>query len=892
MDSPHRPSSSGSWGGGGGASAFRGHRKCASLTTDDIGIPASVSSQSIRRAKSTIERTRPWTPLRSPTPQPRPQTPQTPQTPRTLNRPLSSQSQSLQPPDSRTASPKRTKPAGPSRSRPPPWDRTVDVVYYKHRQEDPGHSRRVAFESSLVTFHAEHGRVISDSSTLRLPDHIRFLIFQHLITNHSQTKNPISLNHYGSNKDCWETCDFTTLDDALQPLWPYFDVSFGLYADIMLTFLSQHAFHATFSPFVNERLNPLATKWLNKYGPYMRSVALEVDFSRLYHGPQLGAINLTPSLGRIEKLLFDFSASQEKRASSAPLESLVLLCRRYYGRRQFVEIHRESPESEAPSRSNWETMRLNFGSLFSPPKSPPQLSKHDFHKIFHVSDAADATGSPGSIISFGSPQSSRLAGSIQSAVSSGSSGSSSSGKPSNPLVETRVPSPSNQPTGDDHIAEDRLDNDDIGVGNDKENDGNSNIENIDEDSSKNNDEIGEENTQTDDATHQISNNSQIDTSSTNDIANPIVDTTNPNTSLISNGSNGSGSSKSSNNNNTDASILTNQEDPESPNTSHSSSASDDSTASADSGGSNESTDSGSPGQLGRSNQSDRSSGSGSSSSSDSSTDSSNSSSIEGPYPQNISNSLWGSRNSSNSSSSSSDETKTPSRDSGSGSDSGSYGSIPSDVLRDLTFGPSYCDDSDLLICNRLIRLRNRLNSIRMAGFSDDYTGNEQPAEQQQQQPYSYRVAPSTAWPRLGGQKSWVDAHDGHLVVDDHDVHDQVPTAFPEGAMQLPPPVVSPDGTVTLPDMGPLPPRRTRVRAKSVSSIHTTSTSTSIASRISWGSTPSTRSWGGSSESSSELSSLFKVQSQDRSVMQMMMHKYGRGKNLSMRGYAHKMSSSV
>jgi hypothetical protein len=114
----------------------------------------------------------------------------------------------------------------------------------------------------------------------------------------------------------------------------------------------------------------------------------------------------------------------------------------------------------------------------------------------------------------------------------------------------------------------------------------------------------------------------------------------------------------------------------------------------------------------------------------------------------------------------------------------------------------YCPDKHLSICNHLARLRNKVNSLRIVGFSDAYSHaliatifpqlKAFPVEN-----HSYRVAPSTLWPRLRGQKSWIDAGRGELVLDDHEVIPE-PCIFPEGLIQLPPPVIYRSGIRSLP----------------------------------------------------------------------------------------------
>lgn len=116
--------------------------------------------------------------------------------------------------------------------------------------------------------------------------------------------------------------------------------------------------------------------------------------------------------------------------------------------------------------------------------------------------------------------------------------------------------------------------------------------------------------------------------------------------------------------------------------------------------------------------------------------------------------------------------------------------------------PFYCPDKHLSICNHLARLRNKVTSLRIVGFSDEYShaliatifpqAKVLPIAN-----HSYRVAPSTLWPRLRGQKSWIDAGRGTLVLDDHEVVPE-PCIFPEGLVQLPRPVIYKSGIRSLP----------------------------------------------------------------------------------------------
>ncbi|KFH41027.1 hypothetical protein ACRE_082680 [Hapsidospora chrysogenum ATCC 11550] len=113
--------------------------------------------------------------------------------------------------------------------------------------------------------------------------------------------------------------------------------------------------------------------------------------------------------------------------------------------------------------------------------------------------------------------------------------------------------------------------------------------------------------------------------------------------------------------------------------------------------------------------------------------------------------------------------------------------------------PYYCPNEYLAICDWLLHLRGHISSLRMCGFSDEYTRHFVatlfPAGEGR---YVYRLAPSgTPWPRLTRQSSWIDVGNSTLVLDDHD---KEPDVNPEwrGPVIPPRPVVGPDGSLSLP----------------------------------------------------------------------------------------------
>lgn len=182
-----------------------------------------------------------------------------------------------------------------------PWDRIVDVICHRLPHGDPRRASgpETDFARLRARFLSDHGRdtdghggcdrqLRQSASFTSLPPAIRFHICRHIVRDgaHDDSR-PVSLNRPAFDKDCWDASDFVALGDLLVPLQPYLGVAFSLYADMMIVFHSEHVFHVTLSPFVGPRLSPLATTWLNRYGPYMRRL-VEVDLTRLL--PDLGHV--------------------------------------------------------------------------------------------------------------------------------------------------------------------------------------------------------------------------------------------------------------------------------------------------------------------------------------------------------------------------------------------------------------------------------------------------------------------------------------------------------------------------------------------------------------------------------------------------------------------------
>jgi hypothetical protein len=90
----------------------------------------------------------------------------------------------------------------------------------------------------------------------------------------------------------------------------------------------------------------------------------------------------------------------------------------------------------------------------------------------------------------------------------------------------------------------------------------------------------------------------------------------------------------------------------------------------------------------------------------------------------------------------------------------------------------------------------------MCGFGEDYTVRLIGSLFSNQKTLAYRVTPSTIWPKLDGQKSYVDMSGGVIALDEHEVPaaNNIPSALRkwEGCVQLPPPLIGTNGNLLLP----------------------------------------------------------------------------------------------
>ncbi|CAK7212239.1 hypothetical protein SCUCBS95973_001396 [Sporothrix curviconia] len=138
----------------------------------------------------------------------------------------------------------------------------------------------------------------------------------------------------------WGPDAFSSLAEDLGPLQGALSASFALRAEVLAALFGTRRFHVVFSPYVRPAVCPLATLYLPRYGHLIRNMTLELDCTRLGYGMHPAAAGLQPGLLSMGALVAAFVESVVSAASpqgetdaAPPLDSLNVLCRRYYGNR-------------------------------------------------------------------------------------------------------------------------------------------------------------------------------------------------------------------------------------------------------------------------------------------------------------------------------------------------------------------------------------------------------------------------------------------------------------------------------------------------------------------------------------------------------------------------------
>ncbi|KAK3305649.1 uncharacterized protein B0T15DRAFT_378652, partial [Chaetomium strumarium] len=210
----------------------------------------------------------------------------------------------------------------------------------------------------------------ANSRYFQLPDAIRLRITKHLVQSHNPHNKPIRMNNPYFLHSVWpvnrpankprpkpakkekekvqtqwpteEYESFDSLESVLSSLQPYTAVCAALRADVLATLFLARRFHVVYALGVTRALQPAATEYMDRYGPLMASVTLELDFTKLGGSWKPEAANLDALAGMksVKRLVERFvdrrlaaTAAAGRRygaAAAAGIHDLKVLVRRYY----------------------------------------------------------------------------------------------------------------------------------------------------------------------------------------------------------------------------------------------------------------------------------------------------------------------------------------------------------------------------------------------------------------------------------------------------------------------------------------------------------------------------------------------------------------------------------
>ncbi|KAK4154238.1 hypothetical protein C8A00DRAFT_32993 [Chaetomidium leptoderma] len=313
----------------------------------------------------------------------------------------------------------------------PPWDRSVEVVWTRHiptsGQADSG-DETASFRENIVRLGQEiatptsptqntlteelgneitslsHGAKARSGPTatssriqrkklrnakspyFRLPDRIRFKIMKYVLANHNSDDKPIRMNNpvflwqaWPVNRltkpPVWSTDYFDSLESVLSSLDPYTSICSAMRADVLAALFLTRRFHVVYAPHMGRQTQPAATQYMDRYGPLMASITIEVDFTKLGGGVAQAASNFPAlaGLNGIKSLIESFVQRQLSRRQT-PIRDLRVLVRRYHGVRLLTNPRPSTSPLHFRRRTLLTTSESISPTTHLPPKTPELIT--------------------------------------------------------------------------------------------------------------------------------------------------------------------------------------------------------------------------------------------------------------------------------------------------------------------------------------------------------------------------------------------------------------------------------------------------------------------------------------------------------------------------------------
>ncbi|KAL2163338.1 hypothetical protein VTH06DRAFT_5395 [Thermothelomyces fergusii] len=172
-------------------------------------------------------------------------------------------------------------------------------------------------------------------------------------------------------------------------------------ADVLATLFLTRRFHVVYSPYTGNSTQPAATHYMNKHGPLMAFITLEMDFTKLAGSwrPEAARLDDLRGLDGVKRLVDTFVQNQLARRSNTPIRDLRLLVRRYHGFRPPRVATPPSIASVIRNRLGRFCRRIGAPETSTATGTPTTARREEYTPAAHVRHVLSALPSLGPVVS-------------------------------------------------------------------------------------------------------------------------------------------------------------------------------------------------------------------------------------------------------------------------------------------------------------------------------------------------------------------------------------------------------------------------------------------------------------------------------------------------------------
>lgn len=211
----------------------------------------------------------------------------------------------------------------------------ISILNYTENQRDP---KDEVFRRVLTDI--RHSRADPEASQCnvtfitRLPEKVRRRIWGFVISdNPDRSPTPVRLQPFNPFfKDVWKPEGFQGTRELFERVEGSLSACFAMRTEMFAHIFTTHRFHFVFSPFAKEGTCPQMFYWIDQHSQFMENTTVELDLSKLGFGPTPEAGDLLWGDRNIVAGMRRFVDAQTSKRR-APINSIILLARRYHGLR-------------------------------------------------------------------------------------------------------------------------------------------------------------------------------------------------------------------------------------------------------------------------------------------------------------------------------------------------------------------------------------------------------------------------------------------------------------------------------------------------------------------------------------------------------------------------------